>query len=215
MTATPTRALDPTDPAELLRGIRVLPVLTMADTERAVGTARALAAGGLRVIELTLRTEAALETIAAIVAEVPDVVVGAGTVRSAADLDGAARAGARFAVSPGHAPALLAAARASELPFVPGVATASEAMAAAEAGFTTLKLFPAETCGGLDLLRALAAPLPDLRFCPTGGIRADTFRAYLALPNVICVGGSWLTPPELVDAGHWDTITRRAKEVTA
>jgi 2-dehydro-3-deoxyphosphogluconate aldolase/(4S)-4-hydroxy-2-oxoglutarate aldolase len=204
------------DPAELLRGIRVLPVLTLHDPQRAVGVARALAAGGLRVIEVTLRTTAALEAIAAISETVPEVTVGAGTVRHAADLHAAAGAGARFAVSPGltAALALAAAPRSAVLPLVPGVATASEAMSAADAGFRVLKLFPAEAAGGLTLLRALADPLPDLRFCPTGGIGAPTFRSYLELPNVLCVGGSWVAPAALVAGGDWNAITALAREAS-
>jgi 2-dehydro-3-deoxyphosphogluconate aldolase / (4S)-4-hydroxy-2-oxoglutarate aldolase len=207
--------MTPPDPTELLRGIRVLPVLTLHDAQQAVGVARALADGGLWTIEVTLRTPAALEAIAAIVASVPEVVVGAGTVRRGADLEAAARSGARFAVSPGFTAALAAAAATSRLPLIPGVATASEAMAAGEAGFRTLKLFPAETAGGLGLLRALADPLPELRFCPTGGIGATTYRKYLELPNVLCVGGSWVAPSALVAAGDWDAITALAQEASS
>jgi 2-dehydro-3-deoxyphosphogluconate aldolase/(4S)-4-hydroxy-2-oxoglutarate aldolase len=194
---------------ELLARAPVLPVVTLEDPRTAVPLARALMRGGLCVIEITLRTPAALEAIARIAGEVEGVVVGAGTVLSAKDCAAAARAGAVFAVSPGFSTRLSAEAA---LPLLPGVATASEAMAAFEAGHDLLKLFPAEAVGGVGLLRALAAPLPQIRFCPTGGITADLATAYLALANVICVGGSWLTPPALVAAGDWSAIERLARK---
>lgn len=203
------------DPADLLRGIGVLPVLTLGEPDTAVAVARALAAGGLRVLEVTLRTPQALAAITAIAAALPEVVVGVGTVRRPDDLRAAHDAGARFAVSPGLTPRLAAAAAGAPLPLVPGVATASEAMAAADAGLRTLKLFPAEAAGGRALLRALAEPLPELRFCPTGGIDGRSFRDYLALPNVLCVGGSWVAPRALVEARDWDAITTLAREATA
>jgi 2-dehydro-3-deoxyphosphogluconate aldolase/(4S)-4-hydroxy-2-oxoglutarate aldolase len=206
---------DISDPADLLRGIRVLPVLTLPDADRAVGVARALAAGGLRVLEVTLRTPAALDALRAIASALPAVVLGAGTVRRPEDLRAAADAGALFAVSPGLTPRLAEAAARCSIPLVPGVATASEAMAAAEAGLRTLKLFPAEAAGGRALLRALAEPLPELLFCPTGGIGADSFRPYLELPNVLCVGGSWVAPRSLIEARDWEGITRLAREASS
>jgi 2-dehydro-3-deoxyphosphogluconate aldolase/(4S)-4-hydroxy-2-oxoglutarate aldolase len=204
------------DPAaKILAGIRVLPVLTFDDEASALPTARALSAGGLRTIEVTLRTPGALRAIESIASGLPEVVVGAGTVRRPEDLRAAADAGARFAVSPGLTSRLAGGAATCPLPFVPGVATASEAMAAAEAGFRTLKLFPAETAGGTSLLRALWAPLPELRFCPTGGIGAASFRGYLELPNVLCVGGSWVAPGARIAARDWSAITALAREAAS
>jgi 2-dehydro-3-deoxyphosphogluconate aldolase/(4S)-4-hydroxy-2-oxoglutarate aldolase len=198
--------------ADLLSRAPILPVVTLEDAAAAVPLARALMRGGLCVIEITLRTPAALEAIARVAGEVEGVVVGAGTVLSARDCAAAARAGAAFAVSPGFSTRLSAEAA---LPLLPGVATASEAMAALEAGHDLLKLFPAEAVGGLRLLRALAAPLPQVRFCPTGGITAALAPAYLALPNVVCVGGSWLTPPAEVAARDWLGIERLAREAAS
>ena len=206
-------------PASLLRRLLqetpVVPVLTVPDAEAAADLARALAAGGLPVVEITLRTAAALDSIRRIAAEVPEVTVGAGTVTRAGDLAKVREAGARFAVSPGLTPDLAHAAAQSDVPLLPGVATASEAMAARDQGFTILKLFPAEAIGGRELLRALHGPLPELEFCPTGGIGADNFRAYLELPNVLCVGGSWVAPRSAVDSHDWERIRELARQVTA
>ena len=188
----------------------VVPVLTIDRLGDAVPLARALVKGGLRVLEITLRTDAALEAMAAIAAEVPDAVVGAGTVLDARQVDRVMHKGARFAVSPGCTPALAQAAKAAGLPFLPGVQTVSEAMALSEQGFRLLKFFPAETAGGVGWLKAVAAPLAGLRFCPTGGIGAETAPSYLALANVACVGGSWVAPRAAVTAGDWARIERLA-----
>jgi 2-dehydro-3-deoxyphosphogluconate aldolase/(4S)-4-hydroxy-2-oxoglutarate aldolase len=176
-----------------------------------VPLARALLAGGIRSIEITLRTPAALDAIRAVAAGIAEMAVGAGTVLGAADLEAAAHAGAHFAVSPGSTPALLAAAAAQGLPWLPGAATASEVMALREAGYRLLKFFPAAAAGGAALLRSLHGPLPDVRFCPTGGIGLESAPAWLALPNVVCVGGSWLTPGERLRASDWDAIEALAR----
>lgn len=195
----------------ILREGPVIPVVTIADAAHATPLARALLEGGIRVIEVTLRTPAATEAIRRIRAEVPDMVVGAGTVLSPAQLEAVERLDVTFAVSPGATARLLEAARASPVPLLPGVATASEAMAVLESGFTLAKLFPAEPAGGVKLLEALAGPLPELRFCPTGGIDASKAAAYLALANVLCVGGSWLAPRDAIAAGDWRRITALAR----
>lgn len=194
------------------------PVVAVVVIERladAVPMARALVAGGVRAIEVTLRTPVALDAMRAIAAEVDGAQVGAGTVITPADLAASERAGARFAVSPGATATLIAAAADSALPWLPGVATASEAMAALERGHRHLKLFPAEAAGGVALLRGLHGPLPGLRFCPTGGITPASAGGYLALPNVVCVGGSWLTPADRVAAGDWPRIEALAREACA
>ncbi len=188
----------------------VIPVLTIETRETAVPLARALVRGGLPVLEITLRTEAALDALKAIAAEVPEATVGAGTVLNPTQLEQVQRAGARFAVSPGCTSALARAARSSGLPFLPGVQTVSEAMALAELGFEVLKFFPADAAGGLTWLKAAGAPLADLRFCPTGGVTAETAPAYLALANVACVGGSWVAPRVAVATGDWQSIERLA-----
>ena len=188
----------------------VVPVLTIERTADAVPLARALVKGGLPVLEITLRTEAALAALAAIAAEVPDAVVGAGTVLQPRQFDDVTRAGARFAVSPGCTPALVTAARAAGLPFLPSIQTVSEAMVLAEQGFGLMKFFPADVAGGLAWLKAAAAPLAGLRFCPTGGVGADTAQTYLSLANVACVGGSWVAPSDAVAAGDWVRIERLA-----
>lgn len=172
-------------------------------------------AGGLPVLEITLRTPVALDAIRAIAAEVPEAIVGVGTVTRPAQFDEAATAGARFAVSPGLTPNLLSASRSWPIPLLPGVFSPSEAMAARDEGFLRLKLFPAEQAGGIGMLRALSGPLAELRFCPTEGIGAASFREYLALPNVICVGGSWVAPAEAIKVGDWVRITRLSAEAAA
>jgi 2-dehydro-3-deoxyphosphogluconate aldolase/(4S)-4-hydroxy-2-oxoglutarate aldolase len=192
----------------------VIPVITLGEATAAVPLARALVAGGLPVIEMTLRTPVALEAIRAIAGAVPDAIVGAGTVTEPARFAAAAGAGARFAVSPGFTPALSAAAKQAGLPFLPGVMTSSEIIAALGAGHELLKFFPAEPAGGIAALKALAGPFPQVTFCPTGGIHAEQAKAYLALPNVIAVGGSWVTPQAAIDAGDWAQITRLAKEAS-
>src|SRR4051812_30974077 len=185
---------------DLLALAPVIPVVVLDDAEDAVPLARALVAGGLPAIEVTLRTPAALGAIERIAAEVPDAVVGAGTIVTAAQAQDACAAGARFLVSPGTSPALLDALQAGGVPFLPGVATASEIVALLERGITHAKFFPAEAMGGDATVRAFAGPFPQMRFCPTGGITPDTAPDYLALANVACVGGSWMTTPRVVAA---------------
>ena len=202
-------------PLEVLAAGPVMPVVTIDDPARAAPLARALVAGGIRAIEITLRTPGALEAVRAIAAEVPDVIPGVGTVLTVGDLAAAAAAGARFAISPGATPALLAAVQEGALPYIPAVATASELMAAMEAGFSVCKFFPAAWAGGVEALKALAGPFPHARFCPTGGIDAASAPAYLALPNVVCVGGSWIAPRAAIDAGDFAAIERLARAAAA
>lgn len=197
---------------ELLEQSPVMPVIVIQDIDTAVDLARALVAGGVRSLEITLRSDAALPAISLIRQEVPEALVGVGTIRNARQWDAAVKAGASFGVSPGLTADIAAAVKASGLPFLPGVATASESMYAADQGFDVQKLFPAEAVGGVTLLKALHGPLPDIMFCPTGGINADNAGKYLALPNVKCVGGSWLTPKEAVQNRQWSVITNLAKQ---
>ncbi|PXY19763.1 keto-deoxy-phosphogluconate aldolase [Prauserella muralis] len=192
-----------------------MPVVVLDEAEIAADTARALVAGGIRVIELTLRTPAALEAIRRIAAEVPDIVVGAGTVLTPEHAEQAADAGAAFLVTPGSTDTLLAALAGTGLPALPGAATVSEAMRLAERGIDTLKFFPAEASGGVAALKAIGGPLPGLRFCPTGGITVATAPDYLALANVACVGGSWLTPKDALAARDFARIETLAKEASA
>jgi 2-dehydro-3-deoxyphosphogluconate aldolase/(4S)-4-hydroxy-2-oxoglutarate aldolase len=199
----------------LLAGTPVVPVLVIDSVATALPLARALVDGGLRVLEITLRTPAALDVTRAIAAEVEGAVVGAGTVLTVGQYEDAERAGARFVVSPGATDALLAAAAASAVPFLPGAVTASEVMRLLEQGYRFLKFFPAEPAGGVAYLEALAAPLPEARFCPTGGIDAVKARTYLSLPNVLCVGGSWVAPKDALAAGDWPRITRLARAAAA
>ena len=203
------------DIRSVLAASPVMPVIVLEEVAHAVPLARALVAGGIRVLEVTLRTPVALDCMRAIAAEVPEALLGAGTVLSAADLDAAAKAGAVFAISPGASPALLQAARTSPIPFLPAVMTPSDVITAMDAGFDTFKLFPAAQAGGMAMLKALGGPFPQARFCPTGGIDAASAPAFLALPNVACVGGSWLCPAELVRAGDWDAITALARAAAA
>jgi 2-dehydro-3-deoxyphosphogluconate aldolase/(4S)-4-hydroxy-2-oxoglutarate aldolase len=193
----------------------VIPVLTIERVEDAVPLARALVAGGLPILEVTLRTSVALAAIAAIAAEVPDAIVGAGTITQADDIARAMQAGARFLVSPGSPQPLAQALAQAGIPALPGCATASEAMALAAQGFALVKFFPAEASGGLAWLKAIAAPLPHLRFCPTGGIDGGNAAAYLALPNVPAVGGSWVAPREAIRAGAFARITELARSAAA
>jgi 2-dehydro-3-deoxyphosphogluconate aldolase/(4S)-4-hydroxy-2-oxoglutarate aldolase len=195
----------------LMRRSPVIPVVVIEKAAQAVPLARALARGGVPVIEITLRTDAALEAIRLAAAEVPEAVVGAGTLRSATDVEAAKAAGARFGVSPGISPALIEAAKGADLPLLPGVATASEILIGLEHGLDRFKLFPAEAVGGIALLKSLAGPFPGVGFCPTGGITLESAPRYLALPNVICVGGSWLAPQTALDAGDWDAVARLAR----
>lgn len=193
----------------------VVPVVVLDDAADAVPLARALVNGGLPAIEVTLRTPAALDAIRAIAAGVPDAVVGAGTVLSAAAVTDAVSAGARFLVSPGWTDTLLNALRDSGVPFLPGVSTASEVVALLERGVTEMKFFPAEAAGGTAYLSSLAGPLPRARFCPTGGITAAKAPSYLALPNVGCVGGTWMIPPDALAAKDWDRVEALAREASA
>ena len=193
----------------------VIPVIALDDPERAVPLARALARGGIRTVELTLRTPAGLPAIERVAAEVPEVVVGAGTITTSGEADRAARAGARYLVTPGCTERLLDEVDGTGLPCLAGVSTVSEAMRLAERGATAMKFFPAGPSGGTSYLRALAGPLPQLRFCPTGGVSEDNAADYLALPNVGCVGGSWLTPGDLVRAGDWGQIEELARKAAA
>lgn len=198
-------------PLELMRVGPVIPVIVIEDLAKAVPLAEALVAGGVRVLEITLRTPVALDAIRAIANEVPDAIVGVGTITDPADFERSIAAGARFGVSPGLTPALIEAALACHLPLLPGVMTPSDVLAARAAGFTALKLFPAQQAGGIGMLKALAGPFPGVTFCPTGGITAASAADFLALPNVGCVGGSWLTPKDLVAAGDWRGITALAR----
>ena len=192
----------------------VIPVITIDRLEDAVPMAEALVAGGLPVLEVTLRTPVALEAIRAM-ATVPGGVVGAGTILTTRDADLAAQAGAKFAVSPGSTPEVMAGCEAANLPLLPGVATATEVMAALSAGYDMLKFFPAEANGGAPVLKSYAAPLAAAQFCPTGGVSPSNAESYLALPNVRCVGGSWVLPKDAIAAGDWDKVTALAKEAAA
>lgn len=193
----------------------VIPVIVIQRLEQAVPLAQALVEGGVKVLEVTLRTPVALAAIEAIARAVPKAVVGAGTLRLPADAKAARDAGSRFAVSPGYTSALGAACREAGLPLLPGVATGSEVMAAMADGLDFLKFFPAQQAGGVPMLKALAGPFPDIAFCPTGGITPETAPQFLALPNVKVCGGSWLTPADAVEQGDWARITRLAREAQA
>jgi 2-dehydro-3-deoxyphosphogluconate aldolase / (4S)-4-hydroxy-2-oxoglutarate aldolase len=196
---------------DLLARAPVIPVLTISRIEDAVPLARALMAGGLGVLEVTLRTPVAFAAIARLKAELPGAIVGAGTLLTPADVAAASKAGADFLVSPGATDALIAAAKKQELPFLPGAATASEAMRLLDHGFRYQKFFPAEASGGTSALKALHAPLAGIVFCPTGGITAANAPAYLALPNVVCVGASWPAPDTAIKSGAWSQIEAAAR----
>ncbi|SEF08579.1 bifunctional 4-hydroxy-2-oxoglutarate aldolase/2-dehydro-3-deoxy-phosphogluconate aldolase [Streptomyces sp. Ag109_O5-10] len=198
-------------PTSVLDLAPVVPVVVIEDAATAVPLARALVEGGLPVIEVTLRTPAALDAIRAVAAAVPDAVVGAGTVLTPEQVTECVAAGARFLVSPGWTDGLLAAMAASGVPYLPGVSTASEVVALLERGVREMKFFPAQAAGGTAYLRSLAGPLPRARFCPTGGIGPDNAREYLALPNVGCVGGTWMVPADAVAAGDWDRVRGLAR----
>ena len=200
---------------EILGMAPVIPVLTLSDLDHAVPLAQALVAGGLPVLEITLRTPVAFGCIEAIRKAVPDAIVGVGTLTRAVDFAAAGRAGAQFGVSPGLTPELAAAARGARFPLLPGVMTPTEVIAARLAGFDVLKLFPAHQAGGVGMLRALAAPFPDVSFCPTGGITRASAPEYLALPNVLSVGGSWASPQPMIDAKDWQGIEALAKDAAA
>lgn len=193
----------------------VVPVMVIEQIEHAVPLARALVAGGLPVLEITLRTECALEAIRLIKAEVEGAIVGAGTVNTPADVDRAVAAGSEFLVSPGSTPDLIDAALASGVPILPGVNSPSEVMALMARGFKYLKFFPAEAAGGVPMLKSISGPLPQVKFCPTGGVSLKNLDDYLSLPNVVCVGGSWMAPVELMRKGDWAAIETLAREARA
>lgn len=195
----------------LLRSTRILPVLISETVEQAVEASRALQRGGLKAVEITLRTTAALEAITAVKSALPEFVVAAGTVKSPVDVKAVSQAGADFAVSPGFTRVMGEAAAEHSLPLLPGVATPSEILQGLELGLNNFKLFPASAVGGIGLLKALASPFEGVMFCPTGGINQSNFRDYLALPNVICVGGSWMVAPELIRQAQWEEVERRAQ----
>lgn len=199
----------------LLRSAKLIPVLTITELEHAVPLARALVAGGVRTLEITLRTAFGAQAAAAVRAEVPDAMVGLGTVLTARDLAICKAHDLHFAFSPGASPALLDAAEKMGIDFVPGIQTASEIMACLERGFDVMKFFPAVPAGGIAALKALAGPFPNVRFCPTGGINEADTAAWLKLPNVVAVGGSWLAPPDEVARGDWTAITTRASRAMA
>jgi len=199
-------------PLDVMNDAPVIPVIVLSDLAHAVPLARALVAGGIRMLEVTLRTPVALACIEAIARDVPEAVVGAGTIRSAADAQAAAMAGARFGVSPGYTAAVGKACRDLGLALLPGVATAGEIMAAQEDGYTALKFFPAVQAGGLAMLKAWQGPFGDVKFCPTGGVTGGNAGEFLRLPNVVCVGGSWLTPAQTVARGDWAHITQIAQQ---
>ena len=200
---------------DIMRTSAVIPVIAIDDPEHAVPLAQALVAGGIRVLEVTLRTEHGLPAIRAIAEQVPGAIVGVGTLTSPEEFAASRDAGAVFGVSPGLTAALIAAAKSSGLPLLPGVMTPSEVMAAREAGFRQLKLFPAVPAGGVGMLNAIAGPLADVTFCPTGGISQETASQFLACKNVACVGGSWLTPKNAIEIGDWNKITALAKAASA
>lgn len=200
---------------ELMDLAPVIPVMVIERVEDAVPLAKALVEGGLRVLEITLRTEAALESIKAIKAAVPDAVVGAGTIVNVETLQAAIDAGSEFIVTPGTTSAIVDACIAADIPLLPGINTPSEAMTLLEKGITCMKFFPAQAAGGVPMLKAIAGPLPQITFCPTGGVTPENAPNFLALPNVACVGGSWMAPSDLVTAGNWEEIKRRATEAAA
>jgi len=202
-------------PAEILRQGPVVPVMVIHQLAHAVPLANALLAGGIRVLEITLRTPVSVEAIKAIAREVPGAIVGAGTVTSGVELETVAAAGAVFAISPGLTPELLDAANRGPIPLIPGIATISELMTGMARGYDQFKFFPAGPAGGVKMLQAFAGPFPRVTFCPTGGIAAANYREYLALDNVACVGGSWVAPQEAMDQGDWERITKLAREAVA
>lgn len=213
--AVNTTKTPPFSALQVMQDAPVIPVIVLNDVAHAVPMARALVAGGIRMLEVTLRTSQALACIEAIAKQVPEAIVGAGTVRNAADAKAAANAGAKFAVSPGYTPAVGQACRDEGLSLLPGVATGSEIMMAQEDGFTQLKFFPAMQAGGPAMLKAWSGPFFDVKFCPTGGVTLQNAPEFLALPNVVCVGGSWIVPADAMAKGEWDKITQLAKDTQA
>lgn len=200
---------------QVMQDAPVIPVIVLNDVAHAVPLARALVAGGIRMLEVTLRTPQALECIERIAKEVPEAVIGAGTIRSAADAQAAAKAGALFGVSPGYTRTVGQACRDAGLALLPGVATGSEIMLAQEDGFTELKFFPAMQAGGPAMLKAWSGPFFDVKFCPTGGVTLQNAPEFLALPNVICVGGSWIVPVDAMQSGDWGRITQLCLDIAA
>lgn len=197
---------------EIMNTSPIVPVMVINNVEHAVPLAKALVKGGLRVLEITLRTPAALESIRRIKAEVPEAIVGAGTIINIDTLNKAIEAGAEFIVSPGTTDKLIDAAIATGVPLLPGIANPSDAMRLLEKGITAMKFFPAEAAGGVPMLKSIGAPIPQISFCPTGGVSQKNVKEYFSLPNVACVGGSWMCAASLVDAENWDEITRLSAE---
>ena len=202
-------------PLDVLRAGPVIPVMVINNIDHAVPLAEALFKGGIKVLEITLRSDAALDAIERISRQVPDAMVGAGTVASPEDLLAVKEAGAVFAISPGLTPTLLAAAKQGPIPLIPGVSTVSELMVGMEMGYREFKFFPAEAAGGLQMLKSIGGPFPGLTFCPTGGISPQNYQKYLALDNVACVGGSWLAPADALARKDWQTITGLAREAVS
>ncbi|MBU0945219.1 MAG: bifunctional 4-hydroxy-2-oxoglutarate aldolase/2-dehydro-3-deoxy-phosphogluconate aldolase [Proteobacteria bacterium] len=200
---------------EILENGPVIPVMVIKRIEHAVPLARALVAGGIRVLEIVLRTEGAIEAISAISKEVPEAITGAGTVLNAHDLAAVTDAGASFAISPGLTPALLSAANKGTIPLIPGISTVSELMLGIEEGYNTFKFFPAEAAGGIKMLQSIGGPFPQIRFCPTGGISAKNYREYLQLANVLSVGGSWIVPNDLISKENWQGIRQLAQDAVS
>ncbi|QYJ99896.1 bifunctional 4-hydroxy-2-oxoglutarate aldolase/2-dehydro-3-deoxy-phosphogluconate aldolase [Shewanella psychrotolerans] len=202
-------------PQDIFKRSPIVPVMVINKIEDAVPLARALVAGGISVLEVTLRTPCALEAITKIAKEVPEALVGAGTILNEAQLQQAIDAGAQFVITPGATTDLLKAAMAGTVPLIPGVASISEVMAGMELGYTNFKFFPAEASGGVNALKAFSGPLANIRFCPTGGITPSSYKNYLALSNVDCIGGSWIAPTDAMEQGDWDRITQLCKEAIA
>lgn len=199
-------------PAEIFAAGPVVPVLVINDVEKAVPLAKALMAGGIKVLEVTLRTPVAIDVISTIAKEVPDALIGAGTVTNAQQLKAVTDAGAKFAISPGMTADLLKAGMDGDIPLIPGISSTSDLMKGKDAGYTHMKFFPAEASGGVKAIKSISGPFPDVTFCPTGGIGPGNYKEYLALPNVKCVGGSWIAPDDAINEGDWDRITQLAKD---
>lgn len=202
-------------PEEIFAAGPVVPVLVINDVEKAVPLAKALMEGGIKVLEVTLRTPAAIDVIKRIADEVPDSLIGAGTVTNAQQLKAVVDAGAKFAISPGMTADLLKAGMDAEIPLIPGISSTSDLMKGKDAGYTHMKFFPAEASGGVKAIKSISGPFPDVTFCPTGGIGPNNYNDYLALNNVKCVGGSWLAPDDAIESGDWARITQLAKEAIA
>jgi 2-dehydro-3-deoxyphosphogluconate aldolase/(4S)-4-hydroxy-2-oxoglutarate aldolase len=202
-------------PEEIFAAGPVVPVLVINDVEKAVPLAKALMEGGIKVLEVTLRTPAAIDVIKRIADEVPDSLIGAGTVTNAQQLKAVVEAGAKFAISPGMTADLLKAGMDAEIPLIPGISSTSDLMKGKDAGYTHMKFFPAEASGGVKAIKSISGPFPDVTFCPTGGIGPNNYNDYLALNNVKCVGGSWLAPDDAIESGDWARITQLAKEAIA